>query len=129
MTLDQRERIIELAAECRRFDDRRLHIPLRRESWQFNHKTVHRIYREEILQARKRKRKRIGPAYRQPIELSGRVDERWSMDFIYNVLSSGPRFRTVDIVDNYSRECPAIEVDTSLPGTQVVRVLECLKET
>ena len=87
MTLDQRERIIELAAECRRFDDRRLHIPLRRESWQFNHKTVHRIYREEILQARKRKRKRIGPAYRQPIELSGRVDERWSMDFIYNVLS------------------------------------------
>ena len=51
------------------------------------------------------------------------------MDFMYDVLSSGPRFRTVDIVDNYSRECPAIEVDTSLPGTQVVRVLERLKET
>ena len=51
------------------------------------------------------------------------------MDFMYDVLSSGRRLRTINIVDNYSRECPAIEVDTSLPGTQVVRVLERLKET
>ena len=86
MTLDLRERIIELAAERHRFDYRRLHIPLRRESCEVNHKTVHRIYHEEGLQARKRKRKRIGPAY-QPIELSGRVNERWSMDFMYDVLS------------------------------------------
>ena len=82
MMLDLRERIIEFTAERRRFDDRQLHIPLRRESWQFNHKTLHRIYREEGLQARKRKTKRIGSAYRQPIELPERVDERWSMDFI-----------------------------------------------
>ena len=52
MMLDLRERIIELAAERHRFDYRRLHIPLRRESWQVNHKTAHRIYREEGLQAR-----------------------------------------------------------------------------
>ena len=49
------------------------------------------------------------------------------MDFMYDVLSRGPGFRTLDIVDNFSWECPAMEVDTSLPGTQVVRVLECLK--
>ena len=126
MTLDLRERIIELAGERHRFDSyRRLHILLRREGW-FNHKTVHWIYREEGLQARKRKRKRIGPADRQPIELPERVNERWSMDFMSDVLSSGTRFRTLNIVDEFSRECPAIEVDTSLPGTQVVRVLERL---
>ena len=127
--LDLRERIIEMAGECRRFGYRRLHILLRREGWQVNHKTVHRIYREEGLQVRKYKKKRIGPADRQPVELPERVNERWSMDFMSDVLSSGTRFRTLNIVDEFSRECPAIEVDTSLSGTQVVRVLEHLKET
>lgn len=69
-----RERIIELAGECRRFDDRRLHILLRREGLDVDHKAVHRIYREEGLQVRKRKRKRVGPADRQPIELPERVN-------------------------------------------------------
>ena len=53
------------------------------------------------------------------------------MDFMSDVLSVGTRFRTLNIVDDFSWswECPAIEVDTSLPGTRVVRVLERLKET
>ena len=74
------------------------------------------------------RRKRIGPADRQPVELPERVNERWSMDFMSDVLSSGTRFRTLNIDDEFSRECPAIEVDTLLPGTQVIRVLERLKE-
>ena len=49
------------------------------------------------------------------------------MDFMSDVLSVGTRFRTLNIVDDFSRECPANEVDTSLPGTRVVRVLEHLK--
>ena len=68
---------------------------------------------------RKRKNKRIGPADRQPVELPERVNERWSMDFMSDVLSSGTLFRILNIVADFSRECPAIEVDTSLPGTQV----------
>jgi len=124
-----RERIVALAGERRRFGYRRLYILLRREGWRANHKVVHRIYREEGLQVRKRKRKRIGPADRQPIALPGRVNERWSMDFVSDGLSSGTRFRALNIVDDFSRECPAIEVDTSLPGARVVRVLERLSET
>jgi len=124
-----RERIIELAGERRRFGYRRLHILLRREGLGVNHKAVHRIYREEGLQVRKRKRKRIGPAGRQPIELPERVNERWSMDFMSDVLSNGRRIRTLNIVDDFSRECPAIEVDTSLTGARVVRVLERLSQT
>ncbi len=57
------------------------------------------------------------------------ADERRSMDFQHDVLATGQRFRTLNIVDDFSRECPAIEVDTSLPGTRVVRVLERLAET
>jgi len=124
-----RERIIELAGERRRFGYRRLHIMLRREGLNVNHKAVHRIYREEGLQVRKRKRKRIGPADRQPIMLPERINERWSMDFVSDGLSNGRRFRTLNIVDDFSRECPVIEADTSLPGTRVVRVLERLSET
>ena len=124
-----RERIIELAGERRRFGYRRLHILLRRDGLSVNHKAVHRIYREEGLQVRKRKRKRIGPADRQPIELPERINERWSMDFVSDVLSNGRRVRTLNIVDDFSRECPVIEVDTSLTGMRVVRVLERLSQT
>ena len=67
-----RERIVELASERRRFGYRRLHILLRREGWDVNHKAVHRIYREEGLQVRKRKR--IGPTDRQPILLPERIN-------------------------------------------------------
>ncbi len=74
-----RERIIELAGVRRRFGYRRLHILLRREGWAINHKAVHRIYREEGLQVRRRKRKRIGLVDRQPIELPERINERWSI--------------------------------------------------
>jgi putative transposase len=89
---------------------------------------VHRLYREEGLQVRKRKRKRIARADRRPIETPIQVNERWSMDFMSDVLSNGRRFRTLNIVDDHSRECPAIEVDTSLPGVRVVRVLDRLAE-
>jgi len=58
-----------------------------------------------------------------------RVNERWSMDFVSDGLSNGRRFRTLNIIDDFSRECPVIEVDTSLPGTRVVRILERLAET
>ena len=124
-----RERLRELAGERRRFGYRRLHVLLRREGWQVNHKAVHRIYVEEGLQVRKRKRKRIARAERQPMPVPEVANERWSMDFQHDLLATGQRFRTLNVVDDFSRECPAIEVDTSLPGTRVVRVLDRLAET
>ncbi len=105
-----RERIIELAGERRRFGYRRLHILLLREGMNVNHKAVHRIYREEGLKVRRRKRKRIGPADRQPIELPEKINVRWSKDFVSDVLSNGIRIRTPSVVDDFSRECPVIEV-------------------
>ncbi len=51
-----------------------------------------------------------------------RPNERWSMDFTLDTLASGRRFRTLNVVDDFTRECLAIEVDTSLGGARVVRV-------
>jgi putative transposase len=124
-----RERLKELASQRRRFGYRRLHALLRREGWRVNHKAVHRIYVEEGLQVRRRKRKRLARALRRPMLVPQAPNERWSMDFQHDLLATGQRVRTLNIVDDFSRECPAIEVDTSLPGVRVVRVLERLAET
>ena len=101
---------------------------LRREGWRVNHKAVHRIYVEQGLQVRHRKRKRLARVERQPVLAPQAPNQRWSMDFQHDLLATGQRFRTLNIVDDFSRECPAIEVDTSLPGVRVVRVLDRLAE-
>jgi putative transposase len=123
-----RERLKELASQRRRFGYRRLHALLRREGWRVNHKAVHRIYVEEGLQVRQRKRKRLARALRRPMLVPQAPNQRWSMDFQHDLLATGQRFRSLNIVDDFSRECPAIEVDTSLPGVRVVRVLDRLAE-
>jgi putative transposase len=124
----RRERLKELASQRRRFGYRRLHALLRREGWRIHHKVVHRIYVEEGLQVRKRKRKRLARVERQPMLVPQAPNQRWSMDFQHDLLATGQRLRTLNVVDDFSRECPAIEVDTSLPGARVVRLLDRLAE-
>jgi putative transposase len=121
-------RLRTLAGERRRFGYRRLTVLLRREGWPVNHKRVYRLYRAEGLGVRRRKRKRIGAVERQPLTIPTRQNERWSMDFISDALSEGRKFRSLNIVDDFNRECLAAEVDTSIPGARVVRVLERLRE-
>ena len=123
-----RGRLRELAQERRRFGYRRLTVLLRREGWGVNHKRVYRLYRQEGLGVRGRKRKRMAAGERQPLTIPTRQDERWSMDFVSDALTDGRRFRSLNIVDDYNRECLAAEVDTSIPGARVVRVLERLRE-
>ena len=58
-----------------------------------------------------------------------RPNERWSMDFVTDSIVTGRCFRALVIVDDYSRECPVIEVDTSLGGSRVAGVLDRLADT
>jgi putative transposase len=123
-----RQRLKELAAERRRYGYRRLTVLLRREGRRVNHKRVYRLYREAGLSVRRRKRKRIGAVERQPLTIPTGTNQCWSMDFVSDGLGDGRKFRSLNIVDDYSRECVAAEVDTSIPGGRVVRVLEQLGE-
>lgn len=123
-----RERIIELAAEKRRYGYRRIHVLLRREGWEINWKKTYRLYREAGLAVRRRKRKRVGPFERRPLPKPTTTNESWSMDFVSDWLVDGRRLRCLTIVDDCSRECPAIEVDTSITGARVVAVLERLAD-
>ena len=120
------ERLHAHAAVRARFGYRRLHILLEREGFAVNHKRVHRIYQAAGLQVRRRRRKRLTRAERVPLPTASHRLERWSMDFTADTLADGRNFRTLNIVDDFTRECVAIEVDRSLPGLRVTRVLERL---
>jgi len=119
-----RMRLRELAGSRVRYGYRRLHILLCREGWRVNHKRVCRLYRLEGLQVRRRKRKRCSRSPRAPLPAPTAANQVWSLDFMSDTLASGRKLRTLNIVDDHTRECLAIEVDTSLPGARVVRVLE-----
>lgn len=117
-----------VAQERKRYGYRRLTWLLRRQGWRDNHKRIERIYREEGLQVRRRGRKRVTRAARQPLGRPTQLNERWSMDFVADSLADQRRIRLLNILDEYSRECLQIEVDTSLPGARVVRTLEQLRQ-
>ena len=118
-----RDRLQTLAILRPRWGYRRLHRLLRREGWTHNRKRTQRVYREEGLHVRRRKRKRVAVP-RTPLAAPTRPNERWSMDFVSDALGDGRKFRSLTLVDDLTRECPVIEVDVSLPGERVVRVLE-----
>ncbi len=101
---------------------------LAREGQRLNHKKLYRIYREERLMVRRRRGRKRALGTRAPMVLPTRINERWSLDFVSDTLSDGRRFRVLCIVDDYSRECLAAVVNTSLGGVRVVRELERLVE-
>jgi putative transposase len=117
------ERIAEIAAAKRRYGYRRIYIRLRREGWAVNRKHVYRLHREAGLAVRRRKRKRIGLVERKPLPKPPMANQSWSMDFVSDGLADGRRIRCLNIVDDCTRECLAIEVDTSLTGSRVKAVL------
>ena len=121
-----RQRLRELAAERPRFGYRRLHALLRREGIAVNHKRVERLYRAEGLAVRRPTRKRVARDGRGRAELPRRPNQQWGVDFVSDALAWGRRIRLFTVVDVFTREVLAIEVDTSLPGGRVVRVLERL---
>jgi putative transposase len=81
------------------------------------------------LAVRRRKRKRIGVIERKPLPKPTRANVSWSMDFVADGMIGGRRLRCLNIVDDCTRECLAIEVDTSITGVRVQAVLERLADT
>ena len=75
---------------------------------------------------RKRRKKRVRDYRGQPFVLPEAPNQRWSMDFTSDTFASGRKFRTLNVIDDFSRESLAIEVSTSLPGRRVARVLDRL---
>ena len=119
-----RARLRELAAKKPRWGYQQLHILLRREGRLVNHKKVLRLYREEGLAVSRRRRKKHVAIARVPLPKPSARTERWSMDFVSDALFDGRPFRCFTLVDDFTRECPALEVAHSLPAWRVIHALE-----
>jgi putative transposase len=122
------QRLQELAAERRRFGYRRLHVMLRRDGLVANHKRIYRVYAEANLQVRKRVKRRVALGRGEPPAFVSMPNERWSLDFVHDTLQNARRMRTLNVVDDFTREALAIEVDTSISGLRVTRVLDRIAE-
>jgi putative transposase len=120
-----RVKLVELAREKPRFGYRRLHVLLCRSGEAVNHKRVHRVYREAGLSLRRKKRKhcvRVG----QPLRTWTAANQEWALDFVHDAVGCGRAIRVLRVVDAYTRECLALEVDTSFASRRVTRVLEAI---
>src|SRR5713226_933923 len=118
-----RARLVELAREKPRFGYRRLQVLLRRTGERVNHKRVHRVYREAGLMLRRKKRKhcmREG----KPLLARTAANQEWGLDFVHDAVECGRAIRVLSVVDAYTRECLALEVDTSFASRRVTRALD-----
>ena len=123
-----RDRIRFIAHERRRFGYRRIHVLLRREGIEINHKRLFRLYREEKLSVRRRGGRKRALGTRAPMLVPARPNERWSLDFVSDALTDGRRLRILCVVDDCTRECLTLLADTSISGVRVSRELDRITE-
>jgi len=120
-----RTRLVELAREKPRFGYRRLQVLLRRGGEVVNHKRVHRVYREAGLELRRKKRKHCA-RQSAPLRQYTAANQEWALDFVHDAIAAGRAIRVLSVVDAYTRECLALEVDTSFASRRVTRVLDAI---
>jgi len=119
-----RQAIRDIAYAQPRYGIRRVHWWVRQQGFKTGSHRVRRIYREEGLVVRKRRRKRLKAVVRRPMSVPTGPVQRWSMDFVHDQLSDGRRFRIFNVVDDFSRQSAACDAATSLPSSSVTRTLE-----
>lgn len=118
-----RSKLIALARQKPRYGYRRLCVLLERGGCPASAQRVYRLYSEEHLAVRRLKRKRlVRPAPENT--LLHRPNQEWAIDFVADGLATGRGLRMLTVVDSFTRECPAVEVDTGLSSGRVTRVLD-----
>ena len=118
-----RERLIAAAREKPKWGYRRLQVKLEGQGMRVNHKRVYRVYREAGLLIRRKRRKRLLRAGFVRPTVTG-ANQEWALDFVHDAAESGRKFRVLSVIDVYTRECLALEVDTSFASRRVTRELD-----
>jgi putative transposase len=121
-----RSRIVALAHQHRRYGAGMIHLKLRQAGERVNHKRVQRLYAAERLQVRRRRRKKIPVADRQPLVRPTQANEVWSADFVFDRTADGRVLKCLTIVDDATTEAVAVVPARALGGLPVTRVLDRL---
>jgi len=124
-----KNRLNELAIKYPRYGSPRLVNLIRKEFGCINHKRIEKIYKEENLQIPKRRKRKVHNQSRKcPLPKASRPNEQWSMDFMSDSLYNYRKFRTLNIIDNFTKNSILIETSTSITGYRVSKLLDQLKE-
>jgi putative transposase len=119
-----RERIARLAERHPRYGYRRIWALLRREGWRVNHKRVQRLWQQARLQVGKPRRRRPRPAHPEQMPTQAAYPGHvWTYDFVHDACWTGTKLKLLPVVDEFTRECLAIAVATSLSAERVLVVL------
>jgi putative transposase len=122
------QKLQEWVVENPRWGCKKLADALRNAGYGWNHKRIRRIYRDLKLHWRVKRVKRLPRRDPQPLAQTMQPNDCWSMDFMSDALTSGRRFRTLNVIDDFNRQVLAIEIDLSLPAVRVTRTLDRLAE-
>lgn len=122
-----RSEIVRLAHRYKRYGAGMIYLKLRQAGSVVNHKRVERLYAEEKLQIKRRKRKKVSVSDRQPLVRPKAPNDVWSIDFVFDRVAGGRSIKCLNIVDDATHECVAIVPAFSIGGTQVVKALEKIR--
>lgn len=123
-----RDRLRCVAQERPRFGWRRLKILLRREGMVMNHKPLRRLYRDERLQVRPRRKRRVRLVRGNVSPAPTRLNEEWGLDFMHEYLMTKRKVRLLTIEDRFTREGLALAPDFSLTSRRVIRTPDSIAE-
>lgn len=115
----------QLAIEHPRFGYRRIHALLRREDFNVNLKCVYRLWKQENLSLPKRRPRKTRPkATLGIVPKAGKANQVWTYDFVFDQSLSGKSLKMLTLIDEFTRECLAVEVGVSIRSERVRRILE-----
>lgn len=121
---DLRRRIVALAHRHRRYGAGMIYLKLRQAGELVNHKRIERLYAQEKLQIRRRKRKKVPVTDRQPLARPAVPNTVWSMDFVFDRVANGRSLKILGVVDDGTHEAVAVHPDHAIGGEYLVRVLD-----
>ncbi len=121
-----RQEMKEIAGKRRRFGYRRIGVLLERKGMIMNHKKLYRLYREEGLAVKRRRRRKRARGSRTPMPEATQPNQRWSLDFLADSFGAPRKFRILAVNDDCCRENLCLAADTSISGERVARELDAL---
>jgi putative transposase len=122
-------RMLELVRAHPRYGYRFITVLLRREGWHVNRKRVYRLWRQEGLKVPKkqRKKRRLGTSANGCVRRrAAHKNHVWAWDFVFDRTENGRSIKWLSIVDEYTRECLALEVDRRMTSEDALDVLRDL---